>query len=334
MNDNEYKDQENFDDEIKKGLIASKDNPTEGNRFWGSFNFNESLSTQNYSDAFHLLLGALHKCQSLDSQAYNDIHKGTPFYWLGTVSFILHNFESASFFFDAAVSEDLRLGALPTNNLTPALLFITLQGEQPNQAAQELVRLAQAKTQRMLDIYNSLNGRVTTSDFTLEDLRQKFLIPSLLPNHIGWRTLTTTFISFILEWDYLNEFFDLRPLEGTDEPFYLLLYKGCVLFESLLKANPSHKVSPQGTLGPAMQALSTPLHIPPNITLGNNSFADILNEVPNADNSIQIAITFTGKVRNTVAHNLGWAASLDKIKYFQLYSMIASSCFHAIACLY
>jgi len=41
-----------------------------------------------------------------------------------------------------------------------------------------------------------------------------------------------------IEWDYRSTLIELRPGDGTAEPFFIHLFRGCVLFESLLKANP------------------------------------------------------------------------------------------------
>ena len=55
----------------------------------------------------------LNRCLSLDASLYEELHKGTPFYWTGTAAFMLHDYRTAAFFHDAAISEDLRAGADP-----------------------------------------------------------------------------------------------------------------------------------------------------------------------------------------------------------------------------
>src|SRR5262249_4613592 len=104
---------------------------------------------------------------------------------------------------------------------------------------------------------------------------------------------------------------------------------------SLLKANP--KDTPPSTaltLGPVLQYLSSLLGIPRNIAIGNIDFPGLLADLSSADDSTTTAIKFTGRVRNTVGHNLGWKVALDKSQYDLLARMIASSCLHVIACLY
>jgi hypothetical protein len=179
-----------------------------------------------------------------------------------------------------------------------------------------------------------MNGRLQSiKDLTIEDLREKFLFPALSPNTSpGWRTLATVFISFFIEWDFMNELFELRPGNGTSEPFLLHLFKGCVLFESLLKENPKKKPT-KDTLGKVLKELYVDLGLssPPNIS---STLKKILDEIPNSDDSIETAITFTGKVRNTTGHRISWEDPMKQGDYQSLYFMISASCLHAIACLY
>ncbi|HEX4919565.1 MAG TPA: hypothetical protein VFV92_02370, partial [Candidatus Bathyarchaeia archaeon] len=103
----------------------------------------------------------------------------------------------------------------------------------------------------------------------------------------------------------------LRPTEGTTEPFFLHLFKGCLLFESLLKANPKKPLNNAENLGQALQQLSSELGTPHNINLRGVDFSTILSSLPGSNNSIPSAVEYAGKIRNTVGHHLGWNASLD-----------------------
>lgn len=69
-----------------------------------------------------------------DPQKYNQIHKGTPFYFLGWLAFELRNYEAAIFYMSAALSEDKRKSnGQPFNTWVqnPAGQFMSL--EQDNQ---------------------------------------------------------------------------------------------------------------------------------------------------------------------------------------------------------
>ena len=149
-----------------------------------------------------------------------------------------------------------------------------------------------------------------------------------------WRSSATALISYCLEWDYRSSLLNLRPIQGTAEPFFLHLFKGCVLFESLLKGNPTKQPPVNSTLGLCLDFLHNELGIAPNLGIGNTDFPTIIANLAGADDSIQTAIRFTGMVRNTLGHNLGWVVSLDNTNYQRLFTMVSSSCFHAIVTLY
>jgi len=230
----------------------------------------------------------------------------------------------------------LRAGADPETNSTPALHFIQIEGEQPNQAARGLVKVAQARVEDVINEYNNIPGRPRdVPDLTIADLRALFLRPAVSPGREGWRSLATAFISFFLEWDYRNTLLDLRVGSGTAEPFFIHLFKGCVLFESLMKANPNHQIPANArTLGQVLQSFHSHLGIPHNIRTGSADFPTILLNLQSADGTVQTAVEFTGRIRNSIGHNLGWEVNLDKIQYHRLFRMVAVSCLHAIACLY
>ncbi|MFC2053489.1 hypothetical protein ACFLV7_04205 [Chloroflexota bacterium] len=324
------------DDELTSLLQKGADDREFAEELFGSFSYAHSLSDKNYSASLDEGIILLNTFQTLDREAYTKIHKGTPFYWLGTAAFMLHDFQTAVFFYDAAVSEDLRAGANPIDNSTPALRFLQLDGEAQGQAAKALVEVTQARVQDLIDQYNNATGRPKdVPDLTIQNTREYFLRLSVSPKNKSWRTLASAFISFILEWDYRNTFLDLRIESGTAEPFFIHLFKGCVLFESLLKANPNHIVpASKKTLGPILQELHKLLNIPNDLKIGNTDFPTIIRELEGADNSLITAIQFTGRIRNTVGHNLGWEINITKLEYQKLYFFIAVSCLHAISCLY
>jgi hypothetical protein len=101
------------------------------------------------------------------------------------------------------------------------------------------------------------------------------------------------------------------------------------------KGNPKNTPhSTASTVGRVISYLSPRLGVPPDIPIGNTDFQAVLSDLSSADDSIATAVKFAGKVRNTVGHNLGWKAALEKSQYDSLAKMIASSCLHSVACLY
>ena len=323
-------------DELRNMLIQAASAPKAANDFFGRFPYVSELVGGHYSAAFDHGFALLHHCQEVAPEAYAKIHKGTPFYWLGTAAFLKHDYETAVFFYDAAVSEDLNIGADPISNSTPALRFIQIEGTQPEQAARPLVEATQKRLELAICDYNSLPGRPgTVPALQLSEVRSCFLRRAVSPGGGPLRTLATAFISFLLEWDYMSALATLRTSEGTTEPFFIHLFKGCLLFESLLKANPKNRPKNGLTLGPVLQHLCSDLGTPHDIKIGKGiDFPTILASLPTSGDSISIAIEYAGKIRNTVGHDLGWKASLNTATYDSLAAKVASACLHAISCLY
>lgn len=321
-------------DDLRNQLIQAVNDPGAANAFFGQFSYVGELISGNYSASFDEGCRLLRLCQQLAPEEYKKIHKGTPFYWLGTAAFLKYDYETAVFFYDAAVTEDLRINANPDTNSTPSLRFIQIEADPVEQAARSLVQDTHCRLEIALGNYNRLPGRLANvAPLQLSEVRGCFLKRAVLPGGEGLRTLATAFISFLLEWDYLSALTVLRPAEGTTEPFFIHLFKGCLLFESLLKANP--KRLPSGrTLGEVLRNLSSDLGTPNNINIGGTDFPAILATLPNAGDSVSVAVEYAGKIRNTVGHNLGWKAHLDTSNYDSLAGKVASACLHAIACLY
>lgn len=200
------------------------------------------------------------------------------------------------------------------------------------------------KLEELLADYNTRDGN---AQLTLDEVRKSFLEPDK-PN---WRSLATSLISFVLEWKDRGQWLDLRPGLGTTEPFFLHLFKGCLLFESLLKENP--RVIPRGnTLGMVLCELSCELVGKVNCDIhvikgkkkskwrktcwdiSESDLKQLIDDLPDHGRSIEETITLTGRLRNTLGHNLGWVVDMDRGKYDCLVRTVGASCLHVIARLY
>jgi hypothetical protein len=126
-----------------------------------------------------------------------------------------------------------------------------LQGEPDDQAAKEITKIAQAKVERTLEHYREITKNSSISQLTLDDLRTDFICYALrATKEPGLRTLVTAFITYCTEWDFRKDHFEYGVGKGTSEPFFLHLFRGCILFESLLKHNPNPNTQPtNNTLG-------------------------------------------------------------------------------------
>lgn len=274
----------------------------------------------------------LSKCKQLAPDAYNKLHKGTPFYWLAQAAFLVHDYETATFYIDAAVSEDLRKNVSDTSS--PALLFYLLNDIDERQASLELVKLVRARIEKAIKDYNR-RPDLNSAPLASPEIQKYFLVPSIVPGKEYLRTLVTAFISFFLEWDHKSGLIEIRVEQGTAEPFFTHLFKGCVLFESLLKANTKNTPTAK-LLGSILGELKDDLGFAakPNMTIGNFDFQTIVNSLSTDDNTVYTAIERTGRIRNTTGHNLGWQVLLNRSAYDGLAAYVATSCLHSIACLY
>lgn len=298
--------------------------------FFARFPFAVSFGKDDFLNAFNSAVDILDNLGNLDRDAYERIHKGYIFYFTAISAFYLHDFQSAAFFFDAAASEDMKNDP---NTRTPALLFMLLDSQNPNQAARKQTRDAEDWMKMALSEYHLYPGHVP---ITFDEIRQYFF-ERAITDHREWRTLVTSWITFFMEWNHRFRLLKLRVEDGTWEPFYLHLFKGCLLFESLLKSEPSGQVT-QETLGGILNdptSYARPrLGITSRVRTGGATLSDILREAPLAATDIQTDIEFTAKLRNTVGHNLGWATRINLAEYSHLARRVSNSCLHAISTLY
>jgi hypothetical protein len=306
----------------------------------------ERLGNHQFPWAVEAGLNLLNAAQ-LDPTTYAT-PKGTPFYAMGIAAFASHDYQTATFFFDAAVSEDVK--HYPGDNDKPAILFMRLDKSKQGEAAQQVVDIV---VDRLTAALNNYTGRRDSKPLTLPELRKHFL------NHLErphLRTLTTTFVSFFAEWDYRLKMIDLPGAEVSREPFFTHLFRGCLLFESLLKAKAPTPIDPpelewfltrllrklfswdkkvsHPTLGRLLNVVHRKALGIRRVKTSSSNFEEILRQLK-SNEPLKAAIQCTARTRNTLGHDLAWTAeSLNRVRYDLLASNIAASCLHAIACLY
>jgi hypothetical protein len=108
----------------------------------------------------------------------------------------------------------------------PAHLFMCLDADNPKQAGREIVQMIVERLKRAIEIYNERaadGGAPLMSDSIV---REHFLRPQMRHREKTRRTLITTFISFLAEWDYRSQMIELGSrVEGAflHSPFQRLL---------------------------------------------------------------------------------------------------------------
>jgi hypothetical protein len=313
-------------------LQASK--MDKGDEYFQGFNFGIMILYGQYLLAYNEIKRVLHLCRQIDEKSYKTIHKGSPYYWFGMAAFLLRDFETAVYFMDAAVSEDLRLD--PPHYPTPATMFIELTGAPNNQAAKALVKVAEEKMNSLISVYNIFEiQKNPVQQLSIERIRELFLSKAVDTIEQKWQSLATTFISFILEYDQRVNQLNLVVRPSSKEPFLLHLFKGCVLLESLLKENPRIPQKKRMlTLGKLLKNLYLKLGLPGNPDISANRFQEVIDLIPSTNKTINNAFMISGKTRNTVGHFLGWEIEITIEQYQRLYEMIGVACLHTISKLY
>jgi len=327
-------------EEFKSQYLATANGSQSAINFWNTYNENphDLIRNRQFLVLRDRLFGLLRACKRIDSTAFTKFPKGHPYYFIAISSYLLDDFQTAIYFFDAAVTEDLKAGVEPKSNPSPATRFLMLDGESDKQAAKKLTQFAQAKVERALKYYViEITKDASIRILNIDDLRNDFIYYALTSTgNTGLRTLVTAFITFCIEWDFRNEHFDYGVGKGTSEPFFLHLFRGCVLFESLVKLNPTNKPT-KNTLVPMLNDLHSVLKIDEIKGKGKGQvfeLNDVFDEMQKYKKTISEAVKITAIARNTIGHDLGWDTRVSQDQYRELYLIIAASCLHAIACLW
>lgn len=227
---------------ISDALHAFQDltiaSPSDGDQYFESFGVGHTINTilQPYErfTCYEFLLQELKKA---DRDKFDQIHKGTPYYFLAWTSFDIGNYEKAVFYLDSAFSEDLRksrsLGesdpvSAAFNN--PGGWLLRLNPDKSGPAARVTARLKDS-VENILTILKVTYGL----DIILSDLIDKFIVEFVKQNDDN-RSVVTAFYSFIYEFDDLYRLLSIRTQDlGSIEPLLVHLFKGGLIFETLLK---------------------------------------------------------------------------------------------------
>ena len=245
---------------------------------------------------------------------------------------MFRDYETSVYFMDAAVAEDLRSN--PAAAETPAMLFITLRGDHPHQAAKEFVAMSEDLIGGYIQTYLKYQGRETAlPDLTMNDLRSDFLYKATQPASRRLRSVATALLSFLLESSLRKVQLDNVLNPSSFEPFILHLFKGGLLLESLIKLNPKNPPAAK-TLRPALNHVSGNLGISSGLAISADELQDVIDQASVATWTIENAFQISGRVRNTTGHSLGWEVQLTSNQYGALVQNLSIACLHTIASLY
>jgi hypothetical protein len=263
-----------------------------------------------------------------DPYWYQQLHKGTVFYFAGMAAYYCGDFEKAIFYMDAALEEDFRADMNQWPGL-PAGRFVMLDNSGP-QAAQALVTRTLETFEVTMRKIRDLGG----TGLSVDDYRNNLVRPAIAAGSVK-RSAVTGFLSFLLEFRSRAKELRLAGTRtSTGEPFFLHLFKGALLFETLLKtsapglaiqhANPKATINNLVTDGSIFSRLG---FVTPPQGLGAHTFEDILRAIK-ADKSPDFslrAVRATWGIRNTTGHSLGWPGRPDTDEYATIYHLITGA---------
>lgn len=262
---------------------------------------------------------------------YNKIHKGTPYFFIGWNSFLIKNYESAIFYLDAAITEDKINHGKETTLKSGAALFFMLDSEYDppfekyNSSKLEDIIIPE------LTRFNNLG----TNQLEIEDFKN-FVQEIIFEK---FTSIITTLYTFILEKESIIDMIHLKSIYGgTIEPMILHLFKGALIFETLLKKyhfkDLSLKYGPKNVnnIGGILQKSEITSFY--NFVFTNCSEASIKNIFKyikdHDDDSIETAFHSTCRVRNTTSHKLNWDEDFSVENYEIVFKQIINAIFYLI----
>lgn len=299
--------------------------PEDGDRFFEAYGPGNTLQVierpfERFEDYEYLL----ETIKNDDHQKFAQIHKGTPYYFMGWLAFDLKNYERAVFYMDSAIAEDIRKDPTGWQN-NPGNQFLTLSDN--SQVAERMTRHLRELVEGELSRFNSISN---LSSITLTDFIDKFIL--VLAKDTNKHSIITALYSFILEFEDREKELQLRNSGGSIEPALTYLFKGGLIFESLLKHLYPNKDdgNPAKTLGDIFKISNFKNDFLQNITTSSSSLQDIVGAISN-NNDLQTSFNTASKLRNTTGHNLVWDDVFNKTDNFKiLYQQLINAMFFVI----
>lgn len=275
--------------------------PEDGDRFFEAFGPGNTTQVverpfEKFED-YELLLSII---QEDNPQKFEQIHKGTPYYFMGWLSFDLKNYEKAVFYMDSAIVEDIRKDPIGWQN-NPGNQFLTLSDN--SQIAERMTKRLKELVESELTRFNSISN---LSQLILTDFINKFIL--VLASDTNKHSIITALYSFILEFEDREKELQLRSSSGGSiEPALKYLFKGGLIFESLLKHLYPNQDNgrPCGTLGNVFHTGTFQADFLSRVQIRAVSLRSIVNAIGN-NNDIQTAFDTVSRLRNTTGHNLVW----------------------------
>lgn len=300
--------------------------PSEGNDFFETYTPGNIIENINKPyERFHDYELLLEILEFDDRSKYQRMHKGTPFYFLGWTAFDMRNYEKAAFYLINAIEEDIK--SFPDKwESTPGANALLLNYDNSGTAKRVVLELSNLVDDLISD-FNNRTNRSKKNNINKQTFIEKF-IKNLIYDQKK-RSILTAFYSFILEFDdRLKEIKIKSKNGGSIEPIISHLFKGSLIFESLLKEfynfSTLEKIfnDQQSTFQHDFRFRS---HLK---TFENNGIAIIAKSTNKQDR--RTAFEVTARVRNTSGHKLTWPDQFNEQNYMKLFNQQINAIFYVI----
>ena len=208
------------------------DKPKEANWFFELFGAGNTPYANRPFERFTHYDRLMRVLLESDAQKLKCMHKGTPYYFLGWTAFQMGRFETALIYMDLAVAEDMRANPAGWRE-NPAGSFMMLNPD--GGAASDIVREIRAILGKQMQRHRaSCDGEEASIDEFVLRLTNEFLRPGDSERSMD-RSIVGLLYVFLLEFQTRFSELQLRcDNSGTIQPFVSHLFKGALLFESLL----------------------------------------------------------------------------------------------------
>jgi hypothetical protein len=271
----------------------------------------------------------------VDPDRYGIMHKGTPFYLMGWLAYEMKDYEKGVFYMDAALSEDICNSRGEWESL-PAASFIFLDDSIKAASAREITIEIKHEVDSQLYRFSKQSGTFIDTDI----LTNNFLKP--YASQPSYRSIMMSLFTFLLEGKDRVAQLQLRSRNGgTLEPFITHLFKGGLIFESLLKKQDNtHNKTLGAYLSDAKDDLELKIQLYRRHSDKSEDYLYKFEDLPEyikhwkRANFHERAVAIAYAVRSSLAHDLGWQDKLTDDLYFILYEGIVNAIFWTIKKIY
>lgn len=303
-------------------------NPDTGNLYFQTFGVPNIIERPGLPyERFTCYEELLTILQAEDSKKFFQLHKGTPYYFLAWLSFDIANYERAVYYLDSALCEDQK--NFPKKWLTtPGTQAVLLQVEKSG-PVKRVVEKVRGEFENQIKRFN-LN---THSNLSVDNLVLNLLNDLCNPqSKKQTHSILTAIYTFLYVYEDIRKLILLGNSVGSLEPLLSHLFKGGLIFESLLKHVYSDQILKKfkgfATLEKVLklEIIKEDFDLKGEINISATSVDALMRDV--SSNSIRASFVTTGRVRNFSGHDLARESALNDIDIYEsIFKQISNSLF-------